>query len=325
MKIPPSAGTPVAPASLRSVRVDWSGIGVFLLLTFGISWSMFLGLRVLGVPFTIRAAMGMFGPALAALLTRLIRREGFADAGLRLATKGQRGAGWIYVAAYVIPPILIAASIGFVLLVGYQHWDLSRNMQELANVAQKQSGTQGVLSGMTPAQLVTITLISQTLLAFTFGIIVNMVFTFGEEFGWRGYLFPRLASLGSLPAAVLVGLIWGLWHAPVIVLDSYNYPGHPWLGVLLMMLFCVLLSLILAWLRIRSGSVWPSTLAHAALNAQAGFALILLSPADSLVRAPIGLLGLVPLLIFAIFLVMTGRLKPAVPAPQPKPMLGEAA
>jgi membrane protease YdiL (CAAX protease family) len=87
----------------------------------------------------------------------------------------------------------------------------------------------------------------------------------------------------------------------------------------------VLLSLILAWLRIRSGSVWPSTLAHAALNAQAGFALILLSPADSLVRAPIGLLGLVPLLIFAIFLVMTGRLKPAVPAPQPKPMLGEAA
>jgi len=49
---------------------------------------------------------------------------------------------------------------------------------------------------------------------------------------------------------------------------------------------------------------------------QDGFVLILLSPADTLLRAPIRLLGLVPMLIFASFLAMTGRLKPAVPAPQ---------
>ncbi len=321
MEPPTAAGNPVAPASARSVSVDWAGIGLFLLLTFGISWSMFIGLRALGVPLTIRASSGMFGPALAALLTRLIRHDGFADAGLRLAAKGQRGVGWIYVAAYVVPPILIAASIGFVLLVGYQHWDLSRNMQELANVITKQLGTQGVPSGMTPTQLATISLITQTVLAFTLGIIINMFFTFGEEFGWRGYLLPRLAPLGGLPAAMLVGLIWGFWHAPLIVLDGYNYPGYPWLGVLLMMFFCVLLSIIFAWLRFRSGSVWPSTLAHAALNAQGGFALLVLSAGDALLRAPIGLLGLVPMFIFAIFLVATGRLKPVVPASQP---VGEA-
>ncbi len=316
MESPTAAGNPVAPASVRSVSVDWLGIGLFLLLTFGISWSIFIGLRALGVPFTIRASSGMFGPALATLLTRLIRHDGFADAGLRLAAKGQRGVGWIYVAAYVVPPILIAASIGFVLLVGYQHWDLSRNMQELANVIKKQLGTQGVSSGMTPTQLATISVITQTVLAFTLGIIINMFFTFGEEFGWRGYLLPRLAPLGGLPAAILVGLIWGFWHAPLIVLDGYNYPDHPWLGVLLMMFSCVLLSIIFAWLRFRSGSVWPSTLAHAALNAQAGFALLVLSAGDALLRAPIGLLGLVPMLIFAIFLVVTGRLKPVVPASQ---------
>jgi uncharacterized protein len=324
METQTSADNPVAPATVRSVSVDWLGIGLFLLLTFGISWSIFIGLRVVGIPFPIRAAMGMFGPALAALLTRLIRHDGFADAGLRLTAKGQRGAGWMYLAAYVVPPILIAAGIGFVLLVGYQHWDLSRNVQELANVLKKQLGTQGIPSGMTPVQLAMITLISQTILAFTFGIIIDMVFTFGEEFGWRGYLLPRLAPLGSLPAAMLVGLIWGFWHAPVIVLDGYNYPGYPWLGVLMMMLLCVLLSIIFAWLRFRSGSVWPSTLAHAALNAQAGFGLVLLSAGDSLWRAPIGLLGLVPMFVFAVFLVVTGRLKPAVPAPQPKPTVEEA-
>lgn len=317
-----SASTPVVPASVRSANLDWPGIALFLLLTLGISWSLFIGLRALGVPFVTRASMGMFGPALAALLTRLIRRDGFTDAGLRLTAKGQRGAGWMYLAAYLVPPILIAASIGFVLLVGYQHWNLSQNMQTMANAIQQQLGTRGLPSGMTPTQLATISLISQTALAFTIAIPINMLFTFGEEFGWRGYLLPRLAPLGGLPAAILVGLVWGFWHAPLIVLDGYNYPGYPWLGVLMMMLFCVLLSIIFAWLRFRSGSVWPSTLAHAALNAQVGFAFLLLSAGDALLRAPIGLLGLVPILIFAIFLVVTGRLKPVVSAPEP---IGEAA
>lgn len=298
--------------------VAWRGVGLFLLLTFGISWGIWLGLRALSVPFTIRAAIGMFGPALAALLTRLIRREGFADAGLRLATKRLRGAGWMYLAAYLVPPILIAASIGFVLLVGYQHWNMSQNIHRLGIALQQQLTLRHTTlpAGFTTDKLAQVQLISSTALAFTLGIVFNMLFTFGEEFGWRGYLLPRLAPLGSLRAAILVGLVWGFWHAPVIVLDSYNYPGHPWLGVLMMMLFCVLLSVIFAWLRFRSGSVWPSTLAHAAYNAQAGFGAIALSAGDSLLRAPIGLLGLVPMFIFALFLTVTGRLKPHAPVPQ---------
>lgn len=305
--------TPVEPVEAKltspveTKRVDWAGVGLFLLLTFGISWAIFIGLRPLGVPLGVRAAIGMFGPALSATLTRLIRREGFADAGLRLVGKGHKGGGWMYLAAYLVPPLLIAASIGFVLLTRYQHWDLSHNMQAIAAQIQRRVGT--LPRGMSANQLAQISLISQTAEAFTFGIVINMIFTFGEEFGWRGYLLPRLAPLGGLPAALIVGLIWGFWHAPVIVLDGFNYPGHPWLGVLMMMFFCMLMSIIFAWLRFRSGSVWPSALGHAALNAQAGFGALALSAGDSLLRAPIGLLGLVPMLIFAIFLIATGRLK----------------
>jgi uncharacterized protein len=68
--------------------------------------------------------------------------------------------------------------------------------------------------------------------------------------------------------------------------------------------------MIFAWLRFRSGSVWPSTLAHAAINAQAGYGLILLSRADSLLGAPLGILSLIPMIAFAIWLAATGKLNP---------------
>ena len=308
-EIPTANASPVTSES--AARVQWVGVALFLVLAFAMSWTIFIGLRALGVPFIIRASAGMFGPALAALLTRLLRREGFADAGLRLVAKDRKGAGWMYLAAYLVPPLLIFASLGFVLLTTYQHWDLAHNMQVLGNELLQQIKQLGgkAPQHMSGNQLALISLLEQTAAAFTLGIMINMIFTFGEEFGWRGYLLPRLAPLGGIPAAIIVGLIWGFWHAPLIVLDDYNYPGHPWLGVLMMMLFCVALSMIFAWLRFRSGSIWTTVLAHAAFNAQAGFAVLVLSHGDSLLRAPLGLLGLVPMIVFAVFLAATGRLK----------------
>ncbi len=218
--------------------------------------------------------------------------------------------------ACTLPPTLCRRSssrlsIGFVLLVGLQHWAFAQNMQSMgATITKALSSTgQSLPKGFTTQQLVVIDIVAQTALAFTFGILFNMIFTFGEEFGWRGYLLPRLAPLGGVPAAIITGIVWGLWHAPLIILYGYNYPGHPWLGVGMMVVFTVALGMIFAWLRFRSGSVWPSTLAHAAINAQAGFGVLLLSPADSLLRAPIGLLGLVPMIVFAIWLAVTGRLR----------------
>ena len=307
-EITPSETRPVSP---MIVSVAWSGIVLFLVLTFGITWLIWLGLRAIGVPFTVYAAAGMFGPALACVLVRLVRHEGFADAGLRLGQRGKSGVWRMYLAAYLVMPLLIAASILFALLIGFQHWALGSNIQAMGQtiVRTLHAQGQGVPKGMTPEQLAQISLLSQTALAFTLGIAFNMIFTFGEEFGWRGYLLPKLAPLGGVKAALIVGVIWGVWHAPLIVLDNYNYPGHPWLGVLMMVVFTTALSVIFAWLRFRSGSVWPSTLAHAALNAQAGFGLVLLSSADSLLRAPIGLIGLLPMIAFALWLMLTGKLR----------------
>ncbi len=298
------------PSRLASA-VKWTSIALFLVLAFGISWSIFIGLRALGVPFGIRTSIGMFGPAIAAVLVRIIRREGFADAGLRLTAPGRPGAWRMYLAAYLIMPLLIALGIGFALLTGVQHWAFSENLHALGRLIANTLTKQGksLPAGYSADQLALINIITQIALAFTLGILFNMIFTFGEEFGWRGYLLPRLAPLGGISAAIITGVIWGLWHAPVIVLDGYNYPGHPWAGVGVMVIFTVALGMVFAWLRFRSGSVWPSVMGHAAFNAQAGFGFLLLSPADSLVRAPIGLVGLVPMIAFAIWLAATGRLK----------------
>jgi membrane protease YdiL (CAAX protease family) len=311
--------TPLSPLEVKPAtaeptarRVSWLNIGLYIILAFGISWLIWLVLRSLGVPFAIRAAVGMFGPALAAGLVRLIRHEGFNDAGLRLVTCGNRRGWWMYLAAYLVIPVLILAGILVALLSGYQHWALNAHLQALAQtiVASLRAQGQQLPSGMAPEQLALISIISQMALAFTLALPFNMIFTFGEEFGWRGYLLPKLAPLGGIGAAIITGVVWGLWHAPLILLDSYNYPGHPWLGVLMMIVLTVSLSCIFAWLRFRSGSVWPSTLAHATLNAQAGFGTLVLSQGDSLLAAPIGLLGLIPMIALALWLAFTGKLRP---------------
>jgi uncharacterized protein len=260
----------MAPPVAGAASVRWGSIALYVALACGVSWAIWLGLGALGVDLVIRAPLGMFGPAIAATLVR-----------------GRPGGGWIYLAAYLLVPLLIAAGIGLSLLIGYQHWTDPVAALEQAIAAQAAAAHRPLPPGDALHQIAQLSLISQLVLAFTLGIAVNMIFTFGEEFGWRGYLLPRLAPLGGGWAALLTGVIWGLWHAPIIITASYNFPGHPWLGVPAMVALTTSLSFVYAWLRFGSGSVWPSTLAHAAANAQARIALLVLAPAaDSLLRPP---------------------------------------
>jgi len=308
---PAALQTPPAPGA-SSVR--WRGVALYLALACAISWTLWLGLGALGVPLLIRAVLGMFGPAIAATLVRgPLLHEGFADAGLRLVARDRPGGGWMYLAAYLLPPLLICAGIGLSLLIGYQHWtDPVATLERMLASPPVPPGASQPPPPLPPEarhQLALISLFSQLALALTLGIAINMIFTFGEEFGWRGYLLVRLAPLGGGWAAILTGVIWGLWHAPLIITTSMNYPGHPWLGALSMVLVTTAFGVILAWLRFRSGSVWPPTLAHAAANAQVGITLLVLAPAgDALLRPAYGLIGMAPIAVFALVLLLTGRL-----------------
>ena len=90
---------------------------------------------------------------------------------------------------------------------------------------------------------------------------------FGEELGWRGYLLPKLTKgLSKFSATIITGLIWGIWHIPII-LSGYNYGGeHPLLGSLAMIVFCVIIGVFSAFLFYKVKSIWVPVIFHASIN-----------------------------------------------------------
>jgi membrane protease YdiL (CAAX protease family) len=106
-------------------------------------------------------------------------------------------------------------------------------------------------------------------------------------------------------------VVWGLWHAPLIALDGYEYGVRSWAVAPLFCLFTVPTAVIMAWLRFRSGCVWPTVIMHAAINAEASTVLLAVTAAPSmLIGAPIGLIGVGPYWVAATWVIVTGRLTP---------------
>lgn len=104
-----------------------------------------------------------------------------------------------------------------------------------------------------------------------------------------------------MAAAISVGVIWGLWHAPFIFIDGYEYGEvHALRAVFMFVLPSTTLSIILAWLRFRSGSIWPAVLAHAVGNQAAGLALLAyVTVGNPYLGVPIGLIGILLSAAFA--------------------------
>ena len=97
-------------------------------------------------------------------------------------------------------------------------------------------------------------------------IVLGWPLYFGEEYGWRAYLQDRMIGIfGSIKGVVWVGVIWGLWHAPVIAM-GYNYPGEPILGVITMTFFTVVIGIYYSFAVFKTGSVWIAVLLHIITN-----------------------------------------------------------
>ncbi|MBI4317145.1 MAG: CPBP family intramembrane metalloprotease [Chloroflexi bacterium] len=273
-----------------------SRLVVFLAVAFGLAWLLWGIAWMLGFqttePSTIAlVTASMFTPGIGALLASWpLSRRALATLGLRLGKRRY------YLLTLGLMPILLAAGESVAVLLGIQR--LNGDFTVLKELAARSSAPLPDPSLLVPQIL---------LPALTIQPLINAVFGLGEELGWRGYLLNRLLPLGASRAAVLVGLIWGVWHAPIIVM-GWNYPGHPVLGPPLMVVLTVIFGVIFAWLRLRSQSVLMPALAHGALNAQAGAFSLFFTRPDPLLGAPVGLAILVPAGIFAAWLVMSRRL-----------------
>ncbi len=128
------------------------------------------------------------------------------------------------------------------------------------------------------------------------GLTINAVAGFGEELGWRGFLHERLSHLGFWRMNLFVGVVWGLWHAPIIV-QGHNYPSHPWAGVFVMVAACVPLSVLFGWVRERTRSVLAAAITHGSFNAAAGISTVLLVGGHELAVGVLGAAGIITALL----------------------------
>jgi membrane protease YdiL (CAAX protease family) len=125
------------------------------------------------------------------------------------------------------------------------------------------------------------------------GPFLGLIITFGEEYGWRGYLQSELVHLGRIRGVGLLGIIWGVWHWPIIWM-GYNYPGQPVLGPLLMTAYTVALSYFLAYAVFKSKGVWTAAYLHALNNqAMSFFMVAVVTPVSIVMSFGIGIPGLV--------------------------------
>ncbi len=106
-----------------------------------------------------------------------------------------------------------------------------------------------------------------------------------------------VAPLGFWKGSALVGLLWGPWHAALIV-QGYNYPQHPFIGVAMMTVMTVLLSPLVAAARLGGRSVIAAAICHGSFNAAAGFAVIFLKESNDLLVGVTGLAGALALALF---------------------------
>jgi uncharacterized protein len=278
------------------------GIIAYILISFGMAWILWeivfrLGISTGSPYFQLASLPSGFAPAIAAIIVRKwITREGFGDAGLWPRFRKS----WRYYLIALFLPVVVMAIIILLAAVtglGQPDFTLMRALKTLA--------PNGDLNGLPP--YLPFVVISE--LPFT--AILATPLLWGEEFGWRGYLQIRLLAERPVLAAVATGIIWGIWHYPVN-LRGYNYPEHPILGLLVFPIGTVLLSIIFGWLFLKSGSIWVNSLAHAATNAIGGSLTFLLftGGGDFLYVSYLGILGWVPLGAIALWIILTGRLKP---------------
>jgi membrane protease YdiL (CAAX protease family) len=291
-------------------------IVLFLLLAFGLAWLFALPLWLgagLGSPlFTVVAIATMFTPAIAALvMVFLVERPASKARARALGLWPLKPAGRFirYLAVGLVVPIalvLVALPIGAAFGVYRADLVTFSGFQQLID-------TQ-VAGGAPSVPLPIGALVALQFVAVLFGAFINVIPALGEELGWRGWLLPRLLPLGTVPALLVSGVIWGLWHAPLVLL-GYNYGGVPgWLALTMMVGVSILLGSIFGWLRLRSASVWPAALAHGSLNAAAGFSLIFAAAGESIDTTQATILGwtgwLVPLAVVAV-LVATKQFTPS--------------
>ena len=233
----------------------------------------------------------MWIPAFVSIGMRLLGREGFRDVGWRAGP-------WRYWAlAFIVPAVFAGFTYLATWLCGGVFFSPKPSELPIASphlrwlVVAAITGVLGTLLGCTSA--------------------------FGEELGWRGYLLTRWVE-GRLPQPVIAtGLIWAVWHLPIILWGDYSTSALPWLSALQFTITITFATACFVWLRLAGGSVWTAMLAHASHNAfyQAVFDAHFNGPLEPYLAGEVGVFSMLAYGALAFWLWKSGRLRRCLEQP----------
>ena len=236
---------------------------------------------------------------IAPLLAVILSKSGLRQIGWGLHIKGK--VRWIF-AAWFAPAVLgaLGAAVYFLLVpealdTGFSYLRASMGEEIIGQLES---------SGISLPMYAVISCIS----ALTYGPLFNMLLAVGEEAGWRGVMYPALKEqLGVVRGRLVGGVIWGVWHWPIMLLAGYEYGteywGAPVTGPLLFCVIAAAMGILLDYFYEKTGTIWAPALCHGAINAFAGVPMMFLKPAymDRLLLGPlmVGLIGGLPLILTA--------------------------
>ncbi len=224
---------------------------IFLLLTFALSGIFYLLIARAG---TLQASGGlyiaglMWSPGVAALVTQIVTRGGLQGLGWRWdKTRYQ-------LLSIGLPFLLVAVTYGIVWLTGLGGFPDPAFVDEVAGQVDLEVSR-------------TVTILIYVLVSATLGLVTSSLTALGEEIGWRGLLVPELSKIAGFTTTALVsGGIWAVWHYPVILFADYHSAVPIWYALICFTVMAVAFSFVMAWLRLKSGSVWTAMFLHAAHN-----------------------------------------------------------
>jgi len=189
----------------------------------------------------------MWSPAFASAVARTILREGISDVSFRPG--GRRGLRALAI-AWLYP-----VAVGF--LAYGPAW--AAKLAAFAPPSLERAGLGTAGPGARFAALLALQL--------TIGTAVSILSAAGEEIGWRGYMLTRLIDAGVPRPILASGIVWCLWHVPLILTGQYASSQRPALSAAIFFIDILAFAYLSARLRLESGSVWPAVLIHASWNA----------------------------------------------------------
>ena len=273
----------------------WSWLSIFLFLALGFKWN---------TPYAyVEGVVFMFGPLVSAIITQKLIYKEKLKKPLRIYLKPNR---WFLI-ALIIPLIIAFATFGVSLLFpGVEYTPGMEGIFEKYSqiLSSDQIAEMKNQLANFPVNYLWIIIIQSLF----FGATVNALAAFGEELGWRGFLQRELEHIGFWKSSLLIGFIWGVWHAPII-LQGHNYPEHPIAGVFIMILWTMLLAPVFSYVTVKANSVIAASIIHGSLNATVGIAIIFIRGGSDLLVGVTGLAGMLVLLVINVIIFIIHKEK----------------